>query len=158
MRRSEPLYPNAKTVTSFGDGVEYQDFVLTRVAALGWIVQTYSSKRYQIERGESFTGVEIKLDRRCTETGRLSIEVAEKSRADVAVWTPSGIFREDNAWLYAQGNYQVLYVFAKNWLRRYFDEKCPPTAESYGTVRKFYLPTELAERFAAKVFRFGEDA
>ena len=62
------------------------------------ILQNMSSQKYQFNIGENLQGFEIKLDTRCTETGRMSIEVAEKSRADSTKWTPSGIYREDNSW------------------------------------------------------------
>lgn len=150
MPRSEPEYPDAKSVTSFADGVEYQDFIVEQLARRGLIVQVFASKRYQFDRGESFTGAEIKLDRRCTETGRLSIEVAEKARADVADWSPSGILRNDNAWLYMQGNHEIVFVFAKNWLRRFYWQRKPRVEEKRGTVRSFYLSLDDAKTYAAK--------
>lgn len=150
----DPIYPDAKSATSFQDGVEFQDFVCRELAKNGIILQNFSSKKYQFEVGENMQGFEIKLDRRCTETGRLSIEVEERRENGCGPWVPSGIMRDDNTWLYMQGNREVLFIFAKNWLRRLFEEKNPEVAEKMGTVRTFYLPVRIAERFAAKVIRF----
>ena len=108
-------------------------------------------KLFQYQVGENRQGHEVKLDSRCTETGRLSIEIAEKTRASNHAWQPSGILRRDNSWLYIQGNYQRVFVFPKSWLVRYFLSKIEPSEihESYGTVRKFYLPIETAMAGAA---------
>lgn len=149
-QRLDPIYPHAKTQTSFQDGMEFQDFVCCVLAQTGIVLQNLASKRWQYEVGENLQGFEIKLDKRCTETKRLSIEIAEKTRADKLNWTPSGIFRNDNSWLYIQGNENVLFVFQKTLLRKFFEHRKPEVAESLGTVRKFYLPITKAEEMAAK--------
>ena len=149
--RDDPSYPNAPRATTFSDGIEFQDWVCELMAREHIILQNLSSKKYQFERGENLQGFEIKLDARCTETGRLSIEVAEKSRASNPRWIPSGIMREDNAWLYIQGNRTQLWIFARNHLRLYREKKRPQEHDSYGTVRKFYLTIALANRMAAKI-------
>lgn len=153
--RPEPIYPDAKTPTSFSDGMEFQDFVCDVLGNEGFVLQNYVSKKWQFDKGENRQGFEIKLDNRCTETGRLSIEIAEKSRVSNSAWMKSGIYRDDNSWLYVQGNYNVLFVFAKNWLLRYHQEKKPEEHESCGTVRKFYLPISTAEFAAAKTIWIG---
>lgn len=114
----DPQYPDAKSKTSFQDGLEFQDFVCEKLANHGLFLQNTLSRKYQFELGENLQGWEIKLDNRCTETGRLSIEIAEKSRADIKVWTASGIYRNDNSWLYVQGNYEMLFIFSKTFLKR----------------------------------------
>lgn len=152
----EPCYPDAKSTTPFQDGLEFQDYCCQMLAKhSGVILQNLSSKKYQIQIGENLQGFEIKLDDRCTETGRLSIEVAEKSRNEATLpWTPSGICRSDNTWLYIQGNRKVLFVFAKQFLLNYFQTKSPPLKEKYGTIRTFYLSFDVAKRHAAKVLIF----
>lgn len=147
----EPTYPTAPTPTTFKDGIEFQDYVCARMAEHNIILQNFASKRYQLDIGENLQGWEIKLDRRCTETGRLSIEIAEKKDSRQPSWTSSGIFRNDNSWLYIQGNYDVLFIFGKMHLRRYYLQAQPETHESYGTVRKFYIGLDLARRMALKV-------
>lgn len=152
-----PYYPDARP-RSFGVGLEFQDFVCLLLAKEHVILQNLGSKLYQLNVGENLQGFEIKYDERCTDTGRLSIEVAEKSRNDPALqWTESGIFRNDNSWLYIQGNYEVLYVFAKNWLLRYYQEKSPELVEWNGTIRRFFLPVRTAELAAAKVIRCKQE-
>lgn len=150
MQRPEPSYPSAKSKTSFQDGMEFQDFVCSVLAQSGIILQNLASKRWQYEVGENLQGFEIKLDNRCTETGRLSIEVAEKTRAENIAWVPSGIMRNDNSWLYIQGNENVLFIFQKSLLVKWFQQRSPEVAESRGTVRKFYLSIPKAEDIAAK--------
>ena len=151
MIRPDPVYATAPRETTFKDGIEFQDFVCEQLAMQHIILQNFSSKRYQFDVGENLQGFEIKADMRCTDTGQLSIEIAEKSDSRMPTWTPSGIYRDDNSWLYIQGNYEVLFIFAKNWLLRYHKEKRPHEHESYGTVRKFYLDLDRARRYAIKV-------
>jgi hypothetical protein len=150
MQRPDPVYPDAKSNTSFQDGVEFQDFVCCVLAQDGIILQNLSSKKYQFDLGENLQGFEIKLDRRCTETKRLSIEIAEKTKANNATWVASGIFRNDNSWLYIQGNENVIFIFQKTLLKKFFEQRAPKVEEALGTVRKFYLPIEKAEEMAAK--------
>ena len=159
MLRPEPKYPDAKSHTSFQDGLEFQDFVCERLAKHGIVLQNLSSKKWQLSVGENLQGFEIKLDNRCTDTGRLSIEIEEKSRQSTSLlWTPSGILRDDNSWLYIQGNHRVLFIFAKRFLLRwYHHHEARGTLnmhEAYGTVRAFYLPLDQAAEYAAKVLDF----
>lgn len=150
----DPRYPDAPRPDTFEAGLEFQDFVCRELAREHIVLQNTCSKRWQIEMGENLQGFEIKFDARCSDTGQLSIEVAEKSRdLTSSPWVPSGIMRHDNTWLYIQGNYRVLYIFAKNWLQRWYAEKEPETKEKFGTIRTFYLKTEMAEIAAARVLR-----
>ena len=71
-------YPDCPDANSFQSGLEFQDFVCLRLAQEHVILQNTGSKLYQLRIGENLQGFEIKLDRRCTETGRLSIEIAEQ--------------------------------------------------------------------------------
>lgn len=151
----KPEYPDADRETTFQDGLEFQDFVVdVFLRELGIPISNYASRYYQFKRGESAQGFEIKEDRRILETGNVSIEVAEKSRADISQWTPSGIMRQDNTWLYIQGNRQIIFVFSKNiirqlYLSRYQDKVWEPKK----TIRTFLLPIKEAEKYAAKVIR-----
>lgn len=155
--RDDPVYPSAPSATTFRDGIEFQDWVCVQLARDGIILQNLASKKYQYEVGENLQGFEIKLDNLCTETGRLSIEIAEKSNAANEAWVPSGIYREDNSWLYIQGNRSRLWIFAKKALRKwhaYWKKQAPARvyeSESHGTVRKFYLSQDDADSLAARV-------
>lgn len=148
----QPSYPHAKSASSYQDGLEFQDFVCCELSMSGIVLQNLSSRKWQFEVGENLQGFEIKMDALCTKTRRLSIEIAEKSRNDETLqWTSSGILRKDNSWLYIQGNYDVLFIFAKNWLQRYYKEAKPEVLEKLGTIKTFYLPFDLAYKCAAKV-------
>lgn len=100
-------------------GLEYQDFIADqlRKADPCIFIGAYSSRRYQNERGESASGIEIKYDMRFKETGNLYIEVAEKSNAALAEYSPSGIYRRDNTWLYLIGDYEQAFLFSKHQLQ-----------------------------------------
>lgn len=107
------------------DGLEYQDFVADQLRKMDpcIIVSAYASRKWQYDRGESSSGIEIKHDRWLNgengrePTGRLYIEVGEKSKTEVLRYTPSGILREDNTWLYLIGDYTEAYLFSKKMLR-----------------------------------------
>lgn len=139
------IYPHATVTDPLEKGLAFQDFVCIELAKRHIVLQNIGSKRYQFEVGENLQGFEIKLDRRCTDTGRLSIEVAEKTARDVLLWTPSGILRNDNSIVYIQGNYDCFWVFMKNWLVRYFEQKSPAVEEFNGTIKRFFLPASEAD-------------
>jgi len=153
-----PLYPDCPRPNSFEVGIEYQDFVCKRLMEDGLVLQNFGSKRWQIAVGENIQGWEIKYDGVFRRSGRLSIEVAEKSRASNEEWVPSGIYRNDNTWLYIQGDEQTIFVFGKKNLKRAYRMRRPDgspryeRAESHGTVRKFYIPVRDAERGALRIF------
>lgn len=107
-------------------GLEYQDFVfdqLRRRDDMPIFLGAYASRKYQNDKGESPSGLEIKYDRRFHETGNLYIEIAEKSDATLHEYTASGIMRDDNSWLYLIGDYDEAFIFPKNLLRAF----CVPT-------------------------------
>lgn len=138
-------------------GLEFQDFVTSLFFEMGIAVIQYSSKRYQFERGENSGGIEIKFDDRFAETGNLYIECAEKSHPGNPHFIPSGIYRMDNSWLYAIGNYRVVYVFLTRHLRWLHEKRCYVEKE-IATSRGFLLPEGLAKRYAARVLYETSDA
>ena len=92
-------------------GLEYQDYVAEQLYNHGIPLMTYSSQKYQFLRGENKAGIEIKLDRKFRETGNFYVEIAEKRNCNNDVYVPSGIFRNDNTWLYVIGDYEDIFVF-----------------------------------------------
>ena len=153
MQSGDPVYRDARP-RSFQVGLEFQDYVCAQLAREHIVLQNLGSKLYQLQVGENLQGFEIKYDERCTDTGRLSIEVAEKSRDDPALpWTASGIARSDNTWLYIQGNRDIIFIFAKSWLLQYYTTAQPEITEKFGTIRTFYVPFTDAELGAARVLR-----
>lgn len=107
------------------DAAQYQDFIADQLRKSDpcIIIQAYSSRRYQYDNGESACGIEIKHDKKYAETKRLYIETAEKSNGDIAEFTPSGIFRRDNTWLYLIGDYEVAFLFSKHQLQKIYASK-----------------------------------
>ncbi|NCU31615.1 MAG: hypothetical protein EOM23_01465 [Candidatus Moranbacteria bacterium] len=150
-------YPkeNSGHTNSLEKGQNFEDFVCIELAKQNIILQNISSRKFQFETGENLQGFEIKYDARCTgdngtmPTNRLSIEIAEKTKAENQYFVRSGIYRGDNSWLYIQGNYKGFWIFAKKILTllhesgRYKEAELP-------TVKKFYLPLADADKYCAK--------
>ena len=93
------------------NGTEFQDFVFDVLYDHGLPLISYSSKKYQIEKGENKAGIEIKYDKKFAKSGCFWIEIAEKKCKNNPHWIASGIYRTDNSWLYLIGNYEVFYIF-----------------------------------------------
>ena len=119
---------------------------------IGMVLNCYSSRKYQNEKGESRAGIEIKFDAKRKTTRNLYIEYAEKSHPNNKNYVPSGIERKDNTWLYVIGDYEVIYIIAKNWLQQFKSIKgvkhiTTPTS-------KGYLFTELmAQKYAVRIIK-----
>lgn len=99
-------------------GMKFQDFVSDKLRQkYGIYVGVYSSREYQQDIGESASGIEIKFDDLYQRTNNIYIEVSEKSNASMLEYTPSGVMRDDNTWLYLIGNYTEAFMFSKHQLR-----------------------------------------
>lgn len=99
-------------------GLQYQDFVTdVLISELGISLSTYNSKKYQYTKGENKQGFEIKFDDKYKTTGNIYIEIAEKSNANNKEYVKSGIYRNDNTWLYLIGDYKNIFVFSKKHLQ-----------------------------------------
>jgi len=144
-------YPDAKRSTTFQEGLEYQDFIADVLRReIGIVITNYSSKKYQFNVGENRQGIEIKLDNRILETGNVSIEVGEKSKKELVDYTPSGILRNDNSWLYIQGNYKIAFIFSVKMLRLLYNSG-KYAIDELPTIRRFLMKIEDAKKYAAKV-------
>lgn len=130
-------------------GLTYQDFVVEKLYEIGLPLISYSSKKYQALIGENKIGIEIKNDDKFAETGNFYIETAEKSDANNLNWIPSGIYRNDNSWLYILGNYNEIYIFSKKQLilihktGKYKEVEIP-------TSKGYLLPMDKAEKYWIK--------
>ena len=124
------------------EGEKYEQFVHGRLSPWGLTFWVNNDPLFQL-KGESLQGCEVKLDNRCTDTGRLSIEVAEKSDPSLLEYTASGIHKVDNSWIYIQGNYSIIFVFSKKWLIRYEDH-VRPHIKTEPTLKAWYLPFNVA--------------
>lgn len=98
-------------------GLVFQDVVTQALYQRGIVVVGYASRRFQRERGENMLGAEIKRDGNFRTTGNLYIEVAEKSHPSNREFVPSGIFREDNSWLFVIGDEETIWIFSTKYLR-----------------------------------------
>lgn len=154
-----PEYPDADRPTVFQEALEFQDFVVNLLLQeIGLAITNYSSKYYQFKFGENKQGIEIKLDKRILETGNVSIEVAEKSKASNLNFVSSGILREDNTWLYIQGNKDIVFIFGKEHLKRIYEKKYKNKVwQPKETIQTFLLPIETAKLIALKVFYLKKD-
>jgi len=123
-------------------GQEFEDFVQDALAKRGIFLGNYTSQKYQLEKGENMLGMEIKRDGRFRDTGNFYIETAEKSHKDKPNWTPSGIMRDDNSWLFCIGDEKGFCVFAKKDIKEIL-ERNPLMASSkiIGTFRQVETPT-----------------
>lgn len=98
-------------------GLYYQDFVVEKLYDAGLPLISYSSKKYQQIIGENKAGFEIKNDTLFRKTGNFYIEIAEKSNPANPHFVKSGIFRNDNTWLYIIGDMQEIFIFSKRQLQ-----------------------------------------
>ena len=157
IKSHEPTYPDCKDPKSYQSGLEFQDFVVDLLREqLGIVITNYQSQRFQFGVGENKQGIEIKLDRDLLRTKNVSIETAEKAKAGNPYYVPSGIYRNDNSWLYIQGNWDIVFIFSKNILRllhksgRYKINTLP-------TLKSYLLPINKAKKYAAKVIELNTD-
>lgn len=149
------VYPNSKHLDSLQLGQLYQAFIqYLLLKRYGVKVHFYRTKEDQYNIGESIEGIEVKFDDWCTKTGRLSIEVGEKTRANLAAFTPSGIMRKDNTILYAQGNMMRCWIFPKRDLQLFFKTRRPTIIDDDPkTIQKFYLYLPDAAKIAKCSFQ-----
>lgn len=127
------------------EALVYQDYIMDLFAReLHISVSLYGSKLYQQKMGESAQGIEIKFDKKYHLTGNLYIETAEKTHPSNPEFVTSGIYRNDNKWLYCIGDYQTVYIFGKKWLRRLV-ESVPLQAVSNPTSKGFLIGPKYQE-------------
>lgn len=97
-------------------GLQYQDFIAIQLLQkLGWTLNQFASRKYQIEHGESISRIEIKNDNKMQETKNIYVELAEKTVNGNFI--ASGITRQDNTLFWLIGDYNVAYVFVKKQLK-----------------------------------------
>jgi hypothetical protein len=118
---SREKYKNGYYQDKLQQGLKFQDVVTEILYRRGIIIVGYASREFQNKRGENMLGAEIKNDDKYKWTGRLFIEVAEKSHPDKPNYTPSGIMRRDNSWLFVIGDDKRFWVFTIKDIRRMLD-------------------------------------
>lgn len=133
-------------------GLQFQDFVTDRlIESLGIALSTYQSKKWQVI-GENKQGIEIKFDDRMNDTGNIYIETAEKSNPANLEYIDSGIFRDDNSWLYIIGNYSILYIFGKITLKNMY-QSGKYIRKEIPTSRGFLVAINEAKKYALKIIQ-----
>jgi len=143
-------------------GMRYQDFIAEQLMSRGIALNCYSSKKYQLERGESLSGIEVKYDSRMAQTGNVYVETAEKSRPDLPEYTPSGVCRDDGSWLWLIGDYTEALLMGKRQLRMVLEGKGPEYMARNGIARRetptsigYTLPVAYCDKFLAlRHFKF----
>jgi hypothetical protein len=138
-------------------GLQYQDFMCDLLYQLGIPLLSYSSKMYQIKKGENKAGFEIKFDQMFARTGNLWIEFEERSVTDKP-YIQSGIFRDDWTWLYLIGDYSTIFIFPKKFLRAYFtacqqNGKIRILENNRKTSKGFLLSRADAEYYAILIIK-----
>lgn len=132
------------------EGNAFEDFVHDLLWKRGIGFVQFRSTVFQYERGENTGGVETKFDAKFSQTGNLYIEIAEKADPSRPRYTESGIYRSDNGWLYAIGDYSRVFVFSKTMLKL-LHESGKYRAVETPTSRAFLLPLRRAEQCAALI-------
>jgi hypothetical protein len=132
----------------YEQGLRWQDWASKILAERMYLtVTSLVSYEGQTETGETLQGIEFKLDLKYQKTGNLYIETHEKRAAGNGEYVPSGLLRQDNTWLWIQGDYHNLFGFAKRWLMRVHQAETCKVVET-PTSRGFLLKPSLIERAA----------
>jgi hypothetical protein len=134
------------------EGQKFQDhcaYWLQKKLNIG--IVNFQTKEYQYKFGENMQGIECKLDKVFKTTGNLWIETAERHNPDTP-YSDSGIFRNDNSWLYCIGNYDVLYLFQTNILSGMCcSGRYPIIENNLMTSKGFLLPKGDADKYGKKI-------
>ncbi len=127
-------------------GLNFQDHVADWILKEIKIPLTiYSSINRQKEE-ESAQGIEIKLDRKYSQTGNLYIEYEERCNPE-SQWHPSGINRQD--WLLIIGDYQKIWLLSTKHLRIIKQRGNCKLVETE-TSKGFLLSVKLADFWAVR--------
>lgn len=131
-------------------GLQFQDFITDiLLKELGISLSTYSSQKYQNLKGENKQGFEIKFDDKYKDTGNVYIEVAEKSNPLNENFISSGIYRNDNTWLYLIGDYKEIFIFSKKHLKLMYESKKYKEV-IISTSKGMLIKKEDAEKYCIK--------
>lgn len=129
----------------------------------GLPIKTYSSFNYQVNKGESRVGVEIKKDNVYKTSKRLYFETHEK-KGNATEWVESGVLRDDNTVFYFIGDFERAWLFSKRQILKLLDMKIEgklnvTTKDENGneTSKGVAIPIEYFEKHPSipiKVFDF----
>lgn len=129
----------------------YERFIYEQLEnILGWTVRHHHGREAQ-KKGENSCGIEIKHDCRMAETGNVFIEIIECTERNPQ-WRDSGIYRQDNTWLYLVGDRSQAFIFGKKALQREhksgrWENKNSHVNSSKGFIIPVTSCIELAEKY-----------
>ncbi len=139
----------------------FEDFCsCVMMKRLGIPLVNFKSEMLQYRGFENYQGIEIKYQPRFKnqENRGLYIEVGEKRHKKNKNYVPSGIMRNDKAWLFLMGNYETLYLLSKKVLRAVYEETYKEKTKNYSTSQGFRLPIkEVDECCELKLDNLKED-
>lgn len=140
------------------EAAEFEDFVCIQLAYKGIVIQNLKGHKGQIQRGENLNGIEIKNDKIFTRTRNIYIETHEKSNPNNPLYVLSGIYRNDNSWLYLIGDYSDLFIFGKKALKR-LDAASPSwiIRKETPTSRGFLIHEKYAHKGAERHIKVGKN-
>lgn len=143
MQERENIQVDGYYKDRFFEGTDFQDYAIEKLYDNGIVVIPFSSRKYQLLKGESKSGYEFKYDKLFAKTGNFYIETAEKKQTETD-FHPSGIDRDDNTVIWCIGDYDNIYLISKKQLKLVRERfKEVKTATSKG----FLLPVEYAKKF-----------
>lgn len=131
--------------TKLMSGSKFQDFIAVEFAKIGIPITNFSSKLYQIKKGENLQGFEIKNDEMFRKTGNIWIECSERFKPENE-YVESGIFRSDNTRFYVIGDYQGVFLMQKKILKL-LSKKYEERENTRKTSKGFLLPVLKAEEY-----------
>lgn len=133
-------------------GDQYEDFIADKLSEiLGINITNYKTREYNL-KNENRQGIEIKYDDNYKTTKNLFIETNEKTNIEWG-FVPSGIYREDNSWLYLIGDFKRAFIFDKGILVKIHQTKRMIEAET-PTSKGFLLTEKIAINWASKILEF----
>jgi hypothetical protein len=134
------------------EGLRFQDYVTDVLYDHGIVLVTYVSKE-RGRNGENKLGAEVKRDGKFRATGNLYLEIQEKRRPTETGIYPSGIFRQDNSWLYVIGDESTFWVLSKKLLCEFARQRpCRWKSTETPTSRGLLMPLADADRWCAVKF------
>jgi len=138
--------------SKLADGKNFEKFVYDVLKDTGLVVvKPHLTKEMQL-KGENSIGWEIKYDERMAETNNVYIEVAEKSDPKNNSYVKSGIYRDDNSWLWLIGDYSEIYIIQKNLLKILVETgKYRKVENNRKSSIGYLIPKEIIKKYAGKV-------
>jgi len=129
--------------SKLASGLEFQDYCAIQFSKIGIPITSFSSTKYQYEKGENLQGFEFKNDEIFRSTGNLWIEVKERTNINNE-YVNSGIFRSDNTKFYVMGDYEGVFIMQKKVLQA-LSKKYKAKENNMKTSIGFLFPVKRAK-------------